>query len=80
MRAPGQTVLSVPMPKKLRDELNALAEKDNRKVAAFIRLHIQRIVEEQLRAPTKLSSKDRKSTHVVTPDFREPPTELPKSG
>ena len=52
-RAPDQTVLSVPMTKKLRAQLAALAKADGRKAAQFIRLHLEEVARLKKPAPTE---------------------------
>lgn len=57
-RAENQTVLSVPMDKKLRTELNQLAKTEERTTAQFVRLHLVSIAKRRLKAPTSLVSLD----------------------
>jgi len=45
VRAADQTVLSVPMSKDLKAEIEKLAEQDGRTTAAFVRIYLAGVVE-----------------------------------
>lgn len=72
-RAPDQTVLSVPMTKKLRAQIAALAKRDKRKAVQFIRLHLEEIVRQQKGAPTDLGEgQDQTQAHPQNPRMAGP--------
>lgn len=49
-RAPGVRVVSIPMPESLKNELRALADRDQTTLARFVRLQMQALVRRSLAA------------------------------
>jgi hypothetical protein len=55
-RADGVVVVSVPMPRALRAGIAEIAAKDNRKVAAWVRIQLTKLVRRSLAARAKVAA------------------------